>query len=357
MTEASRRDAEMDEVLQRLSGYASDTPPTPACLDAETAAAWLAGELPIASREATLAHVADCARCQQLLATLTRLEKEDAPAAEPAVTRPWWTYLVPIGVVATMIAIVVGLPRQTPSSPPAAPPKPAQTQALRDLESRFEPAPTNEKKEADNTVNQRKALDRDKSDAKTKLAERAQPAGSAAAPLQAASEPATKNAAVARAAPPPQAPAQQRAQDAVGTLRGNEQLKDAKVPGAVVIPSPDRNVQWRVRGAIVERSTDAGATWTETPIGWTADWTAGSAPSTSVCWLVGRGGAIARTTDGRTWERVGFLSQTDLSAVQASDAQTATITTADGRTFWTNDAGHTWWTRALQESPAAPFRD
>jgi photosystem II stability/assembly factor-like uncharacterized protein len=33
---------------------------------------------------------------------------------------------------------------------------------------------------------------------------------------------------------------------------------------------------------------------------------------------------------------------TDVAAVQAADAQTATVTTADGRTFRTTDGGRTW---------------
>jgi photosystem II stability/assembly factor-like uncharacterized protein len=40
---------------------------------------------------------------------------------------------------------------------------------------------------------------------------------------------------------------------------------------------------------------------------------------------------------------------TDLSAVTATDAATATVTTADGREFNTTDAGKTWIRRLLQD--------
>lgn len=369
MTDASRRDGEMDRLLRRTSSSAPDPSPTAACLDAETAAAWLAGELPESSHEVTLAHLADCARCQQLLATLTRLETEDtAAAAEEAVTpRPWWTYLVPIGVIAIMLAVVVGLPRETPRQPAAAPSKPAQAQALHDTESRFEPAPTNQKlkKEADATsaANGRNdALDRERKRADDKRDQRSQPAASADTSLPSTREPASRNVAAAPAAPPPpttQAAAAAPKTQPLGSLtaaRANE-AQDTKALSQTVVVSPDRNIQWRLSGAAVEKSTDAGASWTATPIEPPAVWTAGSAPSSSVCWLVGRGGAVARTVDGRTWQRLTFPAQTDLSSIQASDAQIATVLTADGRTFATTDGGNTWIPRVLQERPAAPFRD
>jgi photosystem II stability/assembly factor-like uncharacterized protein len=40
---------------------------------------------------------------------------------------------------------------------------------------------------------------------------------------------------------------------------------------------------------------------------------------------------------------------THRAALQASDARTATVTTADGRTFRTADGGVSWARRPLQE--------
>jgi photosystem II stability/assembly factor-like uncharacterized protein len=51
---------------------------------------------------------------------------------------------------------------------------------------------------------------------------------------------------------------------------------------------------------------------------------------------------VLLTTDGRSWRRVPFPEAADLAAVQAANAQAATITTADGRTFRTTDGGLTW---------------
>jgi photosystem II stability/assembly factor-like uncharacterized protein len=73
--------------------------------------------------------------------------------------------------------------------------------------------------------------------------------------------------------------------------------------------------------------------------------TAGAAPSSNVCWLVGRSGAILLTTDGRAWRRITFIETADLTAVTSPDARTATVTTADGRQFGTTDGGRTWTRR------------
>jgi hypothetical protein len=46
------------------------------CLDAETLAAWMDGELPKPVRHAAERHAAGCARCQALLASMARTESE-----------------------------------------------------------------------------------------------------------------------------------------------------------------------------------------------------------------------------------------------------------------------------------------
>jgi hypothetical protein len=119
--------------------------------------------------------------------------------------------------------------------------------------------------------------------------------------------------------------------------------------GAAVleIRTPDPAVRWRVvDGRLVQRSLDAGATWVDQ---YRADegvtLTAGVAPSTTACWLVGRAGAIVRTIDGRAWQRVRFPEPLDFTAAVAGDARTATVTAADGRQFATTDGGTTWTRR------------
>jgi len=69
---------------------------------------------------------------------------------------------------------------------------------------------------------------------------------------------------------------------------------------------------------------------------------AGSSPQDDVCWLVGRAGAVYRTTDGTHFTRIAFPDAVDLVAVLATDAQTVTITSSSGRTYRTTDAGKSW---------------
>jgi hypothetical protein len=115
------------------------------------------------------------------------------------------------------------------------------------------------------------------------------------------------------------------------------------------IVSPDPSVRWRISGSVVQRSTNGGSQWEAASTGVASPLTAGAAPSVSVCWLVGRGGVVLLSTDGRNWRRVAFPEATDLSAVQATDARAASVSTADGRTFSTTDGGVTWVRRPVQE--------
>ena len=112
---------------------------------------------------------------------------------------------------------------------------------------------------------------------------------------------------------------------------------------ALVVRSPEGSTQWRiVKPGSVQRSNDAGATWQTQADGVNAVFTSGAAPSDSVCWLVGKSGVVLQSTDGRSWHRVPFPQAVDLIAVVATDATTATVTTAGGRTFTTTDGGRTW---------------
>ena len=111
--------------------------------------------------------------------------------------------------------------------------------------------------------------------------------------------------------------------------------------------SPDPAVRWRILGAAVQHSSNGGSTWDAAAVGVTSELTAGTAPSATVCWLVGRNGVVLLTMDGRTWRRVPFPEITDLSGVRTVDAggRVASVSTADGRTFVTIDAGATWTSR------------
>jgi photosystem II stability/assembly factor-like uncharacterized protein len=49
--------------------------------------------------------------------------------------------------------------------------------------------------------------------------------------------------------------------------------------------------------------------------------------------------------DGRTWQLIPIPEAIDLKFISASDANKATVTAADGRTFTTIDGGKTWQPR------------
>jgi photosystem II stability/assembly factor-like uncharacterized protein len=124
----------------------------------------------------------------------------------------------------------------------------------------------------------------------------------------------------------------------------------------VEVASPDPKFRWRLAGpTAIDRSIDGGVTWTRQTIGVPAlafasqdapaaamRWTTGSSPAPEVCWVVGGGGIVLLSTDGRTWQMRRLPEAVDLIAVHAVDARTATVTTADGRQFSTSDAGLSW---------------
>ena len=111
----------------------------------------------------------------------------------------------------------------------------------------------------------------------------------------------------------------------------------------VVVRSPEGSTRWRItKPGSVQRSNDAGATWETQATGVSAAITGGAAPSDSVCWLVGKSGVVLQSIDGRSWRLVPFPQAVDLVAISAADERLATVTTIEGRTFTTADAGKTW---------------
>jgi hypothetical protein len=131
--------------------------------------------------------------------------------------------------------------------------------------------------------------------------------------------------------------------------RGNVQplSKAADLPSPRnprLVSSPEGEVMWRLLpSGMVQRSADAGATWTVQKTGVAADLLAGSAPSAQTCWVVGGAGTILLTTDsGNRWMKVPSPTTEDITAVAAVVAQEATITTATNKSYKTTNAGITW---------------
>jgi hypothetical protein len=112
---------------------------------------------------------------------------------------------------------------------------------------------------------------------------------------------------------------------------------------AQMIQTPDASVQYRIQGAgVVERSKDGGATWQGQRVKANAEILAGAAPSENVCWLVGRGGVILMTSDGKHWKKIPSPVVVDFVGVTAADASFATVTAVDGQKFSTQNGGMTW---------------
>jgi hypothetical protein len=111
----------------------------------------------------------------------------------------------------------------------------------------------------------------------------------------------------------------------------------------VEVPSPEPLIRWRFTpGGDVERSADAGLTWTREQIGGTrVQLIAGAAPSSSVCWLAGRDGVVLRFTSAEGWQRVPLPVRANVISIVASDAQHAIVRVQDGQ-LRTTDGGQTW---------------
>lgn len=100
---------------------------------------------------------------------------------------------------------------------------------------------------------------------------------------------------------------------------------------------------WRVgaQGSI-ERSVNAGRTWQAQASNVDADLVAGSAPSDTICWIVGRAGTILRTADGEHWEKISSPAMLDWTSVKAQDALRAEVSAGRKKIYVTTDGGQTW---------------
>lgn len=312
------RDRALDQALKAALGRRADVPITPACLDAETLAAWMDGGLDAPSVAMAEAHAANCARCQALIGTLARATPEvAASSAGPVRLWRWWLAPLAAGAAAVTLWMVVPTDRYTAparqkeiqqvapeSSPPAqardaAPPAPEAPARLQKNALAADKEQQDANKMANNAARANTAASTAAVDESKRKAEGLMKQDKAAerrdrAELQPLEEqPAPKAAAGSAAAPPPAAPM-------IGQLRAQLAL-----PGDVQI-------------------------------------TATASPSSTVSWFVGRAGAVLLTVDGRTVTRVPFPEKADLTAVTATDARTAIVTTIDGRMFRTEDGGQTW---------------
>lgn len=339
MTSRRQPDDSLDPLLRAAARQADDARRANACLEPDVIASWADGHLGRADTAALESHAASCDRCRAVLAALIRT----IPAA--AEKSPWWKapvlrWAAPLGAVAgaaiifvtldrtigrdrempadsTLSAPAVLAERDTPPAPTVAavPVEPPEGRVQPDAARTRQPAPSQQ------------------------VAESVKPAPSPPAAPPTAPAP---RGARAEAAPG------QLATDAIAGFQSPDR-------GPLMLASPDKSVRWRVLPGRVERTTDGGETWDTHPLATTVLLTTGGCPSPDVCWIAGAAGTVLRTTDGRTWVAVASPDSADITSIRPTDALTAVLTTADGRSFVTADGGQTWSLRPLQDSPAAPF--
>ena len=328
MDPSRERNQSIERLLRQSLQTSRHAGVTESCLDAEVLAAWVDGGLSGAALEMAQSHVADCARCQSLIGALARTNAAVPLPAPVRAVRRWLPWLVPLTAAAAVVTVWVAVSRET--SAPVGPAPPAA-----DVQTQTADAKAQESRARD---------DQPRTPAVSRETRRTQAAASKAegeapvpelrnetSPLRTDSAPQERS--VSPSAAPRQGVAGGRLAESV-TVTGESPT--------IEIVSPDPSARWRISGSVLEHSTDGGSSWDPTPTSIEGQLTAGSAPSASVCWVVGRGGVVLLSIDGRTWRRLAFPEITDLSSVRAADARMATVSTADGRIFSTSDGGVTW---------------
>jgi hypothetical protein len=401
-------DAAVDRVLVDVLRAAEDSG---GCFDADTLAAWHERTLSRTAALQTEAHLSNCARCQELLATFVRTlpaseaTRDTASAAIPAAPAFWrrWQlpWLMPLAAAASL-GLWVAWPDETgPVAPsdvqarleepspalraeqsgPTAAPAPSatgggarETARATGAGRRREAPPATLDKASPSTagagdVDRSRSLPAGKTPEPpaTVLREsfRSEEAAVGAAPPNQATRrpdtaPAPTAAAPTAAAPqPPAAPATRG--DAAGAERAEGQARAVErsvidnvargfAPTVVEIRSAAHAGRWRIReGRLIEYADGTDAPWAAAEMPAVSGLVAGQSPVPGVCWIVGRDGVILRTANGLRFTRVSSPSAMALTAVRAVDAQTATVTTEGGLAFHTQDGGMTW-------TPVAPLR-
>lgn len=342
------------------------------CLDAETVAAWMDGGLDAAGVAAAEAHASTCERCQALLATVVKTMPADVEPA-PIGSRLWKWWLAPLAATAAAVTIWMVVPQTQmyrsmqppgaeapardmaanapakpqaePEAPAFAPPAASPPASLADSR-RNVPAPAaNESKNklaagADTGKFDERALGRKDQQAKREENTARPPELRAAAEAAAARAAAGERMREASPAlPPPGAPPAPAAPAA--SIGAVTQLRKQVSTPTVISPNP--NSRWRVlAGGTIERSEDAGRIWIPVRIAPNEDVLAGASPGPLACWFVGRSGLVLLATDGTNFTRLPFPESVDLVAVSSPEPRIAIVTTADGRTFRTEDAGRNW---------------
>ena len=337
-----------------------------ACVTAEEVAAWVDGGLSAGDAARVEAHLASCQACQALLGAFARTEPAAAASRSRGVTR----VLLPLAAAAVLVVGVwlVGT-RQQPASVPA----PAERELARVDQLPAPPAtpvqPATPAQPPDESSLRRRVAGQssatlDRSDASREQTAAARPvpmnepaqdaapaeqkAFAAAPQVTGVPAPAAgaNTTAQADATPRPQAATSAPERSRLESVSAGAQLAQARaVDARLPLASPDGASRWRIVGTALEVSADGGVTWLPaagvTPAE-LADVTSGTSPARGVSWLVGRGGLVLVTTDGRRFTRTAPPTPALLTAVEAMDGAIAVVRASDGRAWRTVNAGRTW---------------
>ncbi len=287
------------------------------CPDAEMLAAWSDGGLRAEERARVENHAAACGRCQAHLAALARTADVEAPATPRASVLRLWPWLVPTAGAAA--AVTIWLIVQPPAPVPAPRQQTPQVAARDEAGTRAAiPAPAPEPDEAPRLQSAPARSTLARRTTEKKLEARAdERRDRVVSPKPSTGTGAANEAPTA----PPASP----------VLQERITISAARADDASAIG-----------GLAVHRSPEGRVTWESQPAGISAQLTAGASPSPPVIWLVGRGGLVLLSIDGRSWRRLRFPEAIDLTGIDASSATTAAITTVDARVFTTSDGGETW---------------
>jgi hypothetical protein len=345
--------ADRDRILEqalKAALRAEDLPRTPQCLDAETLAAWEDGGLDAAAVEDAEVHVSTCARCQSMVGALDKGTPATVPVAESKNLFSWHWWFAPLAAGAAAMTLWMVVPEEQQQLA-MAPPSVVAPARDGDVPQQAKEADTASQRAAENAVPAAKAQDalEDRVAALPAAGARADRRERAAAPAEnkeetgklLAEQPAAMAAAADAAAParpaatepfaPPAAPA-------VGSVQKNARASVTPVE----IISNDGLRRWRAVPTGIEYSTDRGVTWVPVRAIGTETITGGVAVSGSICWLIGKAGAVLVTVDGMTFAKVDLPVRADVASISATDARSAVATTVDGRTFRTDDSGRNW---------------
>jgi hypothetical protein len=365
-------DGPIRSVLASRDAHAASTDP---CPSPEIFAAYYEHSLDPEETERYDAHIASCATCRATLAGVARASLGDDAAIatdEHRVSRWKWRrlslWLVPAAAAACAVFIAFTVHQRSTAN---------HEQAAAVAELRSAPAPSSEPlpapppptiaSDAAITPDSTRALDRKSRQpvAALKMPMAPKPAAPAPAPPL-RSAPATVNgnadaaSATVEVTPSDAAPAPPRIQrdarqqslqnfSAGSAMALSKKAKAAPQQAAtpqakdhLVVKSPDSTITWTIHTNHVQYTENGTPAPVQDFLPTNSAIAAGSAPGGKTCWLVGSGGAVVRTTDGRSWLAATPPTSADLTAVTAQNARSATVTAADGKTYTTTDGGQTW---------------